>query len=186
MTLKKLLLIIFIGVIPAQSLALTTNQKIGLFYIGAITFMGAVAGGIYCWDEHKEKVEREFWNNKSEEEMGKLVAKFMNKVEKRLSTQLKKLRTHSSESDYTIKGNLKCFYFIRQAITKSDIWLKRLEERAFESMTHQMKELRIELIRLRDALEIYIDKDLIELYEKSKNQQHTVFVPFAVPYAYNY
>ncbi len=192
MTLKKLLLIIFIGIMPAQSLALDYNQKIGLAGFGIYAGIVASIGGyLYYKDYQKTKAERDFWNNKTDEEMARLVTKFTNNVEKRLASQLKKLRKIVNlDESYTVKGNLKCFYFIRRTIAKCDIWLKRLQNRTLPQLNEKIGYLKSELVQLEDKLNIYIDKDLIESFERFRNQQPPMVIainnPLNYPYQINY
>lgn len=183
MILKKIFLIAFIGFIPVQSLALTDGQKIGLgCAIGTTLLCGAICGGIFYCDQQKKHAEQESWKNKTDEEMAALVTKFINKVERRLSFQLKKLRSMPhAQGDYTIKGNLKCFYFIPRAINKCDVWLNRLQNREISHVVTHVTQLRSELVELNDKLNVYIDKDFIKLFESLKNQPTPVIVTFINP-----
>ncbi len=190
MIFKKLLLILCIGLIPAQSLALTNDQKAGMVgFLGAATCLFAGFGYLLYRDYQKEKAERELWNNKTDDEMAALVTKFTNKIEKRLASQLKKLRKIVDlDESYTVKGNLKCFYFIRRTINKCDTWLKRLQNRDLVQLVEKIQHLKSELVQLNDRLNIYIDKDLIESFERFENKQPSapMIIPIYTPGCYPY
>lgn len=188
MVLKKILLVALIGIVPAQSLALNYNEKLGLACFGIYAgLMASVGGYIYYKTYQREKAEREFWQSKTNDEMTALAIKFMNKIEKRLATQLKKLRRSNFEEDdcIVIRVNLKGYHFIDRAIDKFDSWLTRLEERSLSKIASQVEELKIELIQLYNMLEIYMDKDFIREFEKLKKQT-PVFIPVNMPCHYHY
>ena len=147
MNFKKLLLIFFVGILPAQSLALMSVRNMTLASVGMLA-----CGTIACCLIYREKAVREFWNNKSDEAITVLVTKFIHKVEKSLSyLELSKFEDVST--------NLHCFRFIKRAIKECDAWLQRLQRRSLPQLIEKVQLLKSELIRLHDILDIYVDKN---------------------------